>query len=232
MDKPKITELKDSYGELKTELKEKYSNRLRAALSDVKDEMIKRGVDLLGEDFFTVYADAESLGEEIAAEKKSFFESEEYKSAQKKLKELKEKKTDDVIENADGELGKALAKITTLNITINNRLKAKTEVFEEKSKILEEMLDGKKEELVEAKDEIINAVKAIISDNLNAFNAELKDLNGIFGVNYSAPELPFDEKNVKLEFSLFPFENRFLKKSDGDDGKTFIASENRNLSKN
>ena len=178
MDKPKITEIKESYAELKTELKERYSERLRAALENVKNEVIKRGTVLLGEDFFKLYEDAENLGEEISAEKKEFFGSEEYKNAQKRLVELKEKVKSG--QETDEEMGKALAKITTLNITINNRLKSKTDFYEEKSKILEEMLERKKEELSETREELVGRVKYIISENLNSFNKELKELNEKF----------------------------------------------------
>ena len=145
------------------------------------------------------------------------------------LVELKEKVKSG--QETDEEMGKALAKITTLNITINNRLKSKTDFFEEKSKILEEMLESKKEELSETREELVGRVKYIISENLNSFNKELKELNEIFGIEFSEPELPFDEKKIKLEFSLFPFENKFGEKT-GEDGKIFIKSENRNPSKN
>ena len=234
MEKPKITEnIEESYNELKSELKEKYADKIKISLEQVKDEMISKRLSSLGSDVLPLFEEAVALEKDIDEERKEFLGSDEYKEAQKKLANLKEDLANCISEEdkkeIDGNMLKAISDITTLNVTINNRLKDKNEKLAEKNKKLEEFAEKNKDELAALKNDVINAVKKTVSENLECFNEELSELNEAFGLAFT-PELPFDEDIIKLKIPFF--NSKFLGSTKKTDGKTIIVSENKNTAKN
>lgn len=226
----------ESYEELKKQLKEKYSLILKSIIESANNKVESESNDILGKEFFDLHTEAEVMTAEIKTEKEEFYKSENYTAAQADLAAIKAEidKCDDEDEkkNLNVKLDKAMAKISTLNITINNRLKSKTEELEAKVSAIGKIVGEHRKEIERLRDEIVNFITTSVASTINEFNADLTELNDIFGVEQSSPELPFDEKELKMQFIDLPFE-KYVTPTERREGRTIIKSvDNMNNVKN
>ena len=230
MAKPVFTDnLSDSYNRLKQDLKDKYAELIYKIVDKIKTDIIKETSEIFSEETFSKIEEAEELKSEINSIKQDFYAEERYKALQEELVSLKEKlanTSEDEAKELTKEMQGALDKISTLNITLKNRIKDKTDRLYKLNLFIEGEFDKNREILSNLKNELFEKVKIEIIECLDDFNDELAVLNETFGKESEDAEMPFDESTIKVDIPLFSYLN------ETNDGNTYILSENDNTIKN
>lgn len=222
-----------SFLELKNDLKEKYTSRIYAVLKDVRETLVERTSDMFDDGFFTCLNEAFALEEEKEKIRKAFFRENDYEDAQKKLKLLRKKHQEEGGEEVGKELSEAVARVSTLNVTIRNRLKP----YEERIEYLREKIDGSveanRERIDSLKKEIVETTRTSVDEIVTEFNRELSELKETFGVPEGESELPFDERTLQLEIPISEFDpDHFMKNVKRENRDLFVKSDNSNHVKN
>lgn len=204
MDKQRQNE---SYTELKQDLKDKYCEIIKSDLDEIRDYVADRVTKLFGPDFLDKIEKVENLRSERKRAERDFFKSEEYKTAQKELKVAKNEaknSTSETEEEANRHLNKAISTITTLNVTIKNRLKPydeKISALDDEISFITEKNDDKIREISQ---EIISRVKSSVTERFKSYFKELNELSDEFGVeDEKDDDLPFDQGVLRLEIPIF-----------------------------
>lgn len=204
MDKQRQNE---SYTELKQDLKDKYCEIIKSDLDEIRDYVADRVTKLFGPDFLDKIEKVENLRSERKRAERDFFKSEEYKNAQKELKVAKNEaknSTSETEEEANRHLNKAISTITTLNVTIKNRLKP----YDEKISALDDEIsfvtEKNEDKIREISQEIISRVKSSVTKRFKSYFKELNELSDEFGVeDEKDDDLPFDQGVLRLEIPIF-----------------------------
>ena len=204
MDKQRQNE---SYTELKQDLKDKYCEIIKSDLDEIRDYVADRATKLFGPDFLDKIEKVENLRSERKRAERDFFKSEEYKTAQKELKVAKNEaknSTSETEEEANRHLNKAISAITTLNVTIKNRLKP----YDEKISALDDEIsfvtEKNDDKIREISQEIISRVKSSVTERFKSYFKELNELSDEFGVeDEKDDDLPFDQDVLRLEIPIF-----------------------------
>lgn len=228
----------DSYLELKNSLFQKYEKRFNELLESTKKEYTESFTEILGEEYKTLN---ESLENNISTQRTmraNFLNGEEYLNAKRKMYDLKSKmdaETDgDKKDELFAEFQSSLADISTLNIKLNNSLKAYKEKESSIRESLKNLYDGKKEQLLNAKKQIENKTRTELLSLLSEFNFELKELNEVYGIVNGKKEYPFNlEKvngySVASKFDSDYFYGNSLETSSDNSTEIEIYDENGNL---
>lgn len=246
MDKTIITEESESYNRLKSDIKDKYTKMICAELEAVRRYVVEESSVILGEDFLEKLGESEQLKKECDKIRNEFRSREEYINAQSELtaasKAVKNRKNTGSAggtDNADNteetkRLNKAISAITTLNVTLNNKLKDKndrrTVLEKELSAIVRENETGFKT----INDEVVSRVKRAVSDCIAGYADEIGKLNECFNVKSNELDLPFDEKVIRLDIPVFGrrTHNESAANDDSDDDKdgkrNFVPSDDNN----
>lgn len=230
MERPEITtDTEDSYKQLKNDIKEKYTKMLCAELESVRRYVVDKSSAFLGEDFLEKLGESDKLKKECDGIRKKFRASEEYKAAQKELSAAT-KAAKGLPENSESEeikrLNKAISAITTLNVTINNRLKDRTERLNKLDSEIEAVVKDNEKEFKEINGEVVSRVKKAISECFGGYVSEVKDLNESFGVENDEIEMPFDEKVIRLDIPVFG--KGGITDGDKDKSESFVDSDDNN----
>ncbi len=229
MEKPEITDTEDSYRQLKNDIKEKYTKMLCAELESVRRYVVDKSSAFLGEDFLEKLGQSDKIKKECDEIRKNYRASEEYKAAQKELSEAT-KAAKGLPENSESEeikrLNKAISTITTLNVTINNRLKDRTEKLAKLDGEIEAVVKDNEKGFKEINNEVVSRVKKAISECFGGYVSEVKDLNESFGIDNEEIEMPFDEKVIRLDIPVFG-KNSLTEENKGKT-EVFIDSDNNN----
>lgn len=232
MDKSNITETSESYNLLKEDIKEKYTKMMCAELDAVRRYVIDKSSSFLGGDFLHKLEESERIKQECDKIRKEFRSREEYKAAQKELSEAgkQAKGMANSDDNSDREeikrLNKAIGAITTLNVTLNNKLKERREREAQLNSEIDKIVRENEADFKEINGEVVSRVKKAILECLGGYLDEMKDLNSSFGIENNEFEMPFDEKVIRLDIPVFsksPF-----KLSDDDHEETFVHSDDDN----
>ncbi len=235
MEKSVLTEeLNNSYNQLKKDLKEKYSQEIFRIIDATKNEVIGKALVIFGDDILAKMDEAENLKREIDKIKTDFYGEEKYVVLQNLLKEQKEsleKAKGGEAEKITAEMKVSLDKISTLNITLRNRLKEKREKLDNLNSQIEGEYTKNKDRLIKLKEDVFRHIKVEIERCLEEFNEELEVLNETFGVEVTEPEIPFDEREIKMELPFLSYGSVF-EDEDGAKEKPYILSENNNPIKN
>lgn len=228
MEKPEITDTEDSYKQIKNNIKEKYTKMLYAELESVRRYVVDKSSAFLGDDFLEKLGESDRMKKECNGIRKKFRAGEEYKAAQKELSEAT-KAVKGLAENADCEevkrLNKAISTITTLNVTLNNRLKDRTEKIAKLDGEIESVVKDNEKDFKEINSEVVLRVKKAISECFGGYVSEVKDLNESFGMQNDEIEMPFDEKVIRLDIPIFA-KNKLM--DDRDKSEVFIDSDDNN----
>lgn len=244
MDKTIITEESESYNRLKSDIKDKYTKMICAELEAVRRYVVEESSVILGDDFLEKLGESEQLKKECDKIRNEFRSREEYVNAQSELaaaskavKNLK-KKNSGSDENAEEtrRLNKAIGAITTLNVTLNNKLKEKNDRRANLEKELNAMVRENESGFKTINDEVVSRVKRAVSDCVAGYVDEISRLNECFNVKNEESEFPFDEKVIRLDIPVFGRRNREESASDddpdgenGEDGKrSFVQSDDNN----
>ena len=229
MEKPEITSAEDSYKQLKNDIKEKYTKMLCAELESVRRYVVDKSSAFLGEDFLEKLGESDRIKKECDGIRKKFRASEEYKAAQKDLSEAT-KAAKGLPENSDCEeikrLNKAISTITTLNVTVNNRLKDRMERLVKLDSEIEAVVKDNEKDFKEINNEVVSRVKNAISVCFGGYVSEVKDLNESFGMNDEEIDMPFDEKVIRLDIPVFG--KNSLTEDDQEKSDVFIDSDDNN----
>jgi len=245
MEKGMITEnLDESYIELKSDLKKKYTLLIFNSLEDIKSELARNTQKILGADFLNLSDEIEELKEANDKLRSDFFSSEEYVSAKNKLTELKTKldsAQEDDKQAVMEELKTALSDISTLNVKLKNLQKENGDKIKSDIDKISEMVEANKDKIEDLKDETIKSTHESIDSVIRNYNSELSALNETFNVEPKiTSELPFDEKEIKMDMPIFKFDVNILRKGGangredrgGKPDRTIIPSENPSNIKN
>lgn len=231
MDKQRQNE---SYTELKKDLKDKYCEIIKSDLDEIRNYVADRVTKLFGPDFLDKIEKVENLRSERKRAERDFFKSEEYKTAQKELKVAKNEaknSTSETEEEANRHLNKAISAITTLNVTIKNRLKP----YDEKISALDDEIsfvtEKNDDKIREISQEIISRVKSSVAERFKSYFKELNELSDEFGVeDEKDDDLPFDQDVLRLEIPIFSekITENLEKKEKREEKGNFVKSDDGN----
>ncbi len=219
----------EGYKQLKNDLKEKYSKEILKAVDRIKKQVISEVTKIFGEDLMNSFESADKIKSEIKKIKDDFYAESEYTKLQKKLvqqkEELKNASESEAKEITD-EMKKSLDNISTLNITLRNRLKSYNERLYKVNSHISSELKKNKEQIAKLKEKVLEEIKFEIVNFLNDYNDELSMLNDAFGIESEEPEIPFDEESVRLDVPIFNFSS-VENDADFSDEEQFVKSENK-----
>lgn len=220
--KPTITnEENATFDEIKSGLKSKYAKRLFSDLNDLKNVAIKKLFGAMDDTVTAMLVENDELKKRCDIEKKKFYETEDYKNAQNKLVELKNQlsaeQSDEAKKEVEKKMSKALDRISTLNVTISNRLKKYTDKIKANDEALSTIFVSHDGKIGEAKRDFISAVDEVLQDCISEYNDELQSLRESFGIDEDGVDLPFDENQIKIELDFLPHLSGLAKTNNEDE---------------
>ena len=246
MDKTIITEGSESYNRLKSDIKDKYTKMICAELEAVRRYVVEESSVILGDDFLEKLGESEQLKKECDKIRNEFRSREDYINAQNELaaasKAVKAAKKDKSGAGNDSEgnaeetkrLNKAISTITTLNVTLNNKLKDKNDRRAILEKELNAIVRENETGFKTINDEVVSRVKRAVSGCIAGYVDEIGKLNECFNVKSDELDLPFDEKVIRLDIPVFGRRTRdeSAASDDSDDDKdgkrNFVPSDDNN----
>lgn len=250
MDKTIITEESESYNRLKSDIKDKYTKMICAELEAVRRYVVEESSVILGDDFLEKLGESEQIKKECDKIRNEFRSREEYISAQSELAAaskavkavtaVKKGESESAGKDSDGNaeetkrLNKAISAITTLNVTLNNKLKDKNDRRAILEKELNAIVRENETGFKIINDEVVSRVKRAVSGCIAGYVDEIGKLNECFNVKSDELDLPFDEKVIRLDIPVFGRrprdESAASDDSDNDkDGKrNFVPSDDNN----
>lgn len=234
-----ITEdFEQSFIELKSGLKDKYTSILRSFIDEKKKSVLESLQKLLGNDFVAFCEQTKILQDDIVRQKTEFYNSVDYKSKVDNLARLSSRYSsckDDEKDEVKKQMIKAFSEVTTLNITIKNRLKDLTEKLKANKAIIRQKNEEFKDDLEKLKKEVMDKLRNKIAICVIKYREELAELLESFEkpVNVDK-ESPFDLNTFKLNepiFSTINYEENNEEKGESSDKstQTFIVSENDDI---
>lgn len=250
MDKTIITEESESYNRLKSDIKDKYTKMICAELEAVRRYVVEESSVILGDDFLEKLGESEQIKKECDKIRNEFRSREEYISAQSELaaaskavkavKAVKKGEPESAGKDSEGNteetkrLNKAISAITTLNVTLNNKLKDKNDRRAILEKELNAIVRENETGFKTINDEVVSRVKRAVSGCIAGYVDEIGKLNECFNVKSDELDLPFDEKVIRLDIPVFGRRPRdeSAASDDSDDDKdgkrTFVPSDDNN----
>lgn len=226
-------DVKDSYNEILKSLKEKYSQMIFSRIDELRRRAYDTLSDVLDENLLCIFEETFELKERSKAQQDEFFKSEDYVKTQERLVDLKERVSACEDETEKAELSKQLSKVmdrvSTLNVTINNRLKKYTDKINANVEIMKRLVNSDGGLFNKVKTDFLNEINDIIKDGITDFNEELKPIKEQFGKDTEELEFPFDENTVRVQIELFPSE---IEDVYGKSDSEFVPSKNENTIKN
>lgn len=250
MDKTIITEESESYNRLKSDIKDKYTKMICAELEAVRRYVVEESSVILGDDFLEKLGESEQIKKECDKIRNEFRSREEYISAQSELAAaskavkavttVKKDESESAGKDSEGNteetkrLNKAISAITTLNVTLNNKLKDKNDRRASLEKELNAIVRENETGFKTINDEVVSRVKRAVSGCIAGYVDEIGKLNECFNVKSDELDLPFDEKVIRLDIPVFgrrPRDESAASDDSGDDkdGKrNFVPSDDNN----
>ena len=250
MDKTIITEESESYNRLKSDIKDKYTKMICAELEAVRRYVVEESSVILGDDFLEKLGESEQIKKECDKNRNEFRSREEYISAQSELAAaskavtavtaVKKDESESAGKDSEGNteetkrLNKAISAITTLNVTLNNKLKDKNDRRAILEKELNAIVRENETGFKTINDEVVSRVKRAVSGCIAGYADEIGKLNECFNVKSDELDLPFDEKVIRLDIPVFGRRTRdeSAASDDSDDDKdgkrTFVPSDDNN----
>ncbi len=250
MDKTIITEESESYNRLKSDIKDKYTKMICAELEAVRRYVVEESSVILGDDFLEKLGESEQIKKECDKIRNEFRSREEYISAQSELAAaskavkavtaVKKGESESAGKDSEGNteetkrLNKAISAITTLNVTLNNKLKDKNDRRAILEKELNAIVRENETGFKTINDEVVSRVKRAVSGCIAGYVDEIGKLNECFNVKSDELDLPFDEKLLPNAIPVFGRRTRdeSAASDDSDDDKdgkrNFVPSDDNN----
>ena len=211
----KVVSLNDSsYLELKNSIKEKYLKKLTNELNTFSCDYKKGITDILGNNYNKYVEELDKIKLEIHDKKVNFLNSEEYLSKKQELlalKEIMDKASDEEYDKCYENFQKALSEISTLNVKLNNSLKALKDKQTDLRNKLTKLFDNNKDKLVNFRNNQKKKISEVILTIINEYNFELSELNTAFGVSQNKMrEIPFDVDKFSFTSVTSSFESEYF----------------------
>ena len=212
-----VSNVGNSYLELKNSLKEKYSNKLNNKLDEISLDYNNGINEILGENYKKYTLELDTVRREIKEKKSNFLNSKEYLDKKQEMLDIKEK-----LDKAEGEeydklyesFQKALSEISTLNVKLNNSLKELKSKHDNIYSNLTILFENNKEKLINFRNEHKKVVSECILKIINEYNFELSELNCAFNVNQNKMrEFPFDIDFFGFKCVSSAFESEYFSES-------------------
>lgn len=220
-EKPIIVDnVNESYEEIVKELKEKYSEEILRNIDEIKRQSYGQLSAAFNDCATGLLEEIEDLKKEIDRRKKEFYMSAEYSETQAKLVALRKELSasdDDSKSEIEKKLSRTLDRVSTLNVTIKNRLKPLSDKLKEDISTLKAVYSSSENGFAKIRDEFLDRIDDVITDGITSFNEELSEINAKFGIICDKTEFPFDENTLKIKIELFPKE---LTDEDPDENTT------------
>lgn len=209
-EKPIIVDnVNESYEEIVKELKEKYSEEILRNIDEIKRQSYGQLSAAFNDCATGLLEEIEDLKKEIDRRKKEFYMSAEYSETQAKLVALRKELSasdDDSKSEIEKKLSRTLDRVSTLNVTIKNRLKPLSDKLKEDISTLKAVYSSSENGFAKIRDEFLDRIDDVITDGITSFNEELSEINAKFGIICDKTEFPFDENTLKIKIELFPKE--------------------------
>ena len=203
-----------SYLELKNSIKEKYLIKLNESISKISNEYENGVTKILGNDYKTYVTKLNSIKKELNDKKSKFLSSNEYLNKKKELVSIIEKMDKAEKEEYDSlyeSFQKSLSELATLNVKLNNSLKALREEYDQTKLKLVNLFDNNKEQLKNFRNKQKKAVSNIILEIINEYNFELSELNSAFNLSQNKMrEFPFEIEKLDLKSVSSPYESEYF----------------------
>lgn len=223
-EKPIIVDnVNESYEEIVKELKEKYSEEILRNIDEIKRQSYGQLSAAFNDCATGLLEEIEDLKKEIDRRKKEFYMSAEYSEAQTKLVALRKELSasdDDSKSEIEKKLSRTMDRVSTLNVTIKNRLKPLSDKLKEDISTLKAVYSSSENGFAKIRDEFLDRIDDVITDGITSFNEELSEINAKFGIICDKTEFPFDENTLKIKIELFPKE---LTDEEPDENTTDIT---------
>lgn len=220
-EKPIIVDnINESYEEIVKELKEKYSEEILRNIDEIKRQSYGQLSAAFNDCATGLLEEIEDLKKEIDRRKKEFYMSAEYSDTQAKLVALRKELSasdDDSKSEIEKKLSRTMDRVSTLNVTIKNRLKPLSDKLKEDISTLKAVYSSSENGFAKIRDEFLDRIDDVITDGITSFNEELSEINAKFGIICDKTEFPFDENTLKIKIELFPKE---LTDEDPDENTT------------
>lgn len=204
-----VDDVNESYEEIVKELKEKYSEEILRNIDEIKRQSYGQLSAAFNDCATGLLEEIEDLKKEIDRRKKEFYMSAEYSETQAKLVALRKELSasdDDSKSEIEKKLSRTLDRVSTLNVTIKNRLKPLSDKLKEDISTLKAVYSSSENGFAKIRDEFLDRIDDVITDGITSFNEELSEINAKFGIICDKTEFPFDENILKIKIELFPKE--------------------------
>ena len=209
-EKPIIVDnVNESYEEIVKELKKKYSEEILRNIDEIKRQSYGQLSAAFNDCATGLLEGIEDLKKEIDRRKKEFYMSAEYSETQAKLVALRKELSasdDDSKSEIEKKLSRTMDRVSTLNVTIKNRLKPLSDKLKEDISTLKAVYSSSENGFAKIRDEFLDRIDDVITDGITSFNEELSEINAKFGIFCDKTEFPFDENTLKIKIELFPKE--------------------------
>lgn len=209
-EKPIIVDnVNESYEEIVKELKKKYSEEILRNIDEIKRQSYGQLSAAFNDCATGLLEEIEDLKKEIDRRKKEFYMSAEYSEVQAKLVTLRKELSasdDDSKSEIEKKLSRTMDRVSTLNVTIKNRLKPLSDKLKEDISTLKAVYSSSENGFAKIRDEFLDRIDDVITDGITSFNEELSEINAKFGIICDKTEFPFDENTLKIKIELFPKE--------------------------
>ena len=235
MEKVTVTkDFEESFKELKAELVKKYTDILCGHIDVAKDKTQSMLSQKISPETISQYEEMKRLEKEVEKAKKEFFKQPDYVEVQNKLKAYKER-----LENCDEsekdeiqkQTAKLMSEIVTLNITIRNRLKDKTDLIASYKNLVDTKVKKINEEMSSIKDGVMSFLRLKIAECIADYNEELDELCQNFKKPKNGKEFPFSSEIIKIDVPIFSIFEEVSSVEKTEDEQNFIVSENTNKNK-
>ncbi len=193
---------------IKKEIDEKYILKINQAVCDCKESYKNKVTDLLGNEYNQLLNVISSGKKRIETESQLFFKTEEYLSCKKRLDESKKAYEKDC-ENEENKknLHLVLNELSTLNTTLNNRLKATRDEIESAKSRLTKLFNDNKQKLFDIKNQVKNDLKIQILDIFKEYQFVINELRKTNDTSCQTASLDLiNSVNVESVFSSFESE--------------------------
>ena len=204
-----VDDVNESYEEIVKELKEKYSEEILRNIDKVKRQSYGQLSAAFNDCATGLLEEIEDLKKEIDRRKKEFYMSAEYSETQAKLVALRKELSasdDDSKSEIEKKLSRTMDRVSTLNVTIKNRLKPLSDKLKEDISTLKAVYSSSENGFAKIRDEFLDRIDDVITDGITSFNEELSEINAKFGIICDKTEFPFNENTLKIKIELFPKE--------------------------
>lgn len=212
---------------IKKEVDNKYVIKINDIISTAKSEYSKKRREILGEEYQLLNEKHSTLLCDIKNERQKFFESDDYIKAKETLQKRKEDFDSDP-ENVElkNQLNQALNALSTLNITINNRLKEKREKLDGVKCDIKKLYDNKREEIFNLYDTTIKTTTKKIKEVLGEYYFEIAELKKVYKKDVEVSVMAFasmlNTDNIFTSFEKDYFSNIY---KDGTKKAKIVYSE-------